>query len=89
MEEKNQKTQERQKYTNRLFYFSFEILGYFAVPAVVSVLVGKYLENNYEIDIIIPLLVGAYILSWIVFAARYRTLQKQRPDNKENNTTTE
>ncbi len=89
MEEKNQKTQERQKYTTRLFYFSFEILGYFAVPAIISVLVGKYLENNHEIDIVIPLLIGAYILSWIVFVARYRALQKDRPDNKENSTTIE
>ncbi|MBP6925578.1 MAG: hypothetical protein KBC22_00760 [Candidatus Pacebacteria bacterium] len=79
MEDKKNTTLERQQYTTRLFYFSFEILAYFAVPAVLTVLLGKYLKNNHALDITIPLLFVSYIVSWIIFAVRYRSLRKQQP----------
>lgn len=69
---------ENEKYSNRVFFFGFEVIAYFAVPAVLGVLLGKYLERVHDISITIPILFGTYILSWIIFIVRYRSLRKKR-----------
>lgn len=79
----DQKTIEKQKYGTRMFFLGLEIVGYFAVPAILGVFVGKFVEKKYEIDITIPLLFVTYIISWSIVAIRYRMIQKQLRKAKE------
>lgn len=75
---------DRQKQTTKIFMLGLEILAYFSIPAVLGVFVGKWVEKEYGINIMIPLLFGTYIISWGIVVVRYRSITKQSREKKDD-----
>ncbi len=80
----NDKKNQRQKYTNKIFFLGLEIIVYFGLPAVFGIVLGDFLEKKYNLNANIPILFGTYIVSWVIVFFRYRNISKNFKKNNSN-----
>jgi F0F1-type ATP synthase assembly protein I len=90
MEKDLQKEQELKKkrefYRNQFFVMGLEIIVYFALPAVLGILLGKKLDAYFGTEFVFVLisLAVAYVLSWTIFLFRLRHVKKKLAETKES-----
>jgi len=76
----------RESYRNQFFILGLEIIAYFALPAVLGVLLGKKIDSVYGTEPVFLLvsLGVSYVLSWSIFFWRLGRVKKGLADtNKE------
>ena len=76
---------------HKTFKAMFNILVIFSVPAISALILGKYLQNKFSFgfNIVWPLLLGAFILSWVLtfrlyskITAEFKKLDQEKENNK-------
>jgi ATP/ADP translocase len=85
MKEKNQEKEIqrlaniRDHYQTKAFWMMLEIAFVFGLPAAGAFFLGRKLDSIYGTGrtIILSLLVGAFILSWVIVIIRYRQLDRE------------
>jgi len=65
---------ERERRVTRVFWLGFEILLIFGIPAGLGAWFGSRYENS---NILMGVLLGTFILSWIIVSVRYRKISAQ------------
>lgn len=68
----------REALVTRSFYLAFEILAIFGLPALGAVALGSFLagEGDMRNGVTYALLAGAFVLSWVIFLWRVRTVSR-------------
>ena len=69
-----QLTDQREQWITRIFWLGFEIALIFAVPAALGAWIGTKLGGG---DLRMGILVGTFILSWVVVIHRYQQVDKK------------
>jgi Flp pilus assembly protein TadB len=64
---------ERERMVTRIFWLGLEIAAIFAIPAVLAFVFGRKLPGNG----VYFLLLGTFVLSWMVTIARWRKISKK------------
>jgi membrane-anchored glycerophosphoryl diester phosphodiesterase (GDPDase) len=66
-------------YINKIFYLGLKIALIFGVPAVAGALIGKRIDARYDSGnkFSVMILVGTFILSWIITIFMYNNLAKK------------
>ena len=79
MEELEALKSEKNKHINKIFWLGLKIALIFAVPALLGVFIGRKLDANAGTgsDITIGILVGTFILSWIITIFLYKKVSKR------------
>lgn len=76
---------QRDALERKAFFMLLEIAFIFAVPAVASFFLGKYLDNRLDAGSVIStaLLIVSFLLSWTIVIVRFRKLKKGFSDITE------
>lgn len=74
--------EKKQALVHKTFKSMFSILIIFALPAFIALFLGKFLQNKITVNfnIIWPLLLGAFILSWFLIFRLYSKISQEFKD---------
>lgn len=77
--------QERERYRQKAFFMMLEVGAIIALPAIVALFLGKYLDRNNQTEktYTLILLFASFILSWAVIIRKYIIFSKKAKEVDE------
>ncbi len=77
--------QQKEKYTTKVFWESFQTIFIFGIPAMIGAYIGLKIDKMYNTNRLftIIILLATFIFSWTVVIIQYRKSNKELKELKE------